>query len=673
MEISGWDRLEPAAMPRFAIRIASKLASNDQTGGRDIRLLMDAKEELRAEAARFSYTLGAVVSAATAVQSTLTKVDSKVGMVGRSQSKVVRKRLAEDLKSELARARDGLYQVQTQTQTLESYRGRCRGCRDSVLNTLNTLLESSAVNASASPLTARGLLAQLRALHACFKGGVWVRKRRKACTDQTGWSQLGVIMGPVVFPECYLDLGRFLVWYDLLDVEDVDHFRAVALTPVLHHEKPYLTHPFVSEGTICLGHGQAPVINCRRAGLVLPVFQTIWSILRECSSTASPYARPSTWRGPDFTCACKRTAPVSSATSCLGCRAQMCAECVKTQMSRADCALCAREDDLKWRPACASCLRTCEACSSQLCDLHMPQCSYCTNSSCLLCQEDKAPSTDDNAYKTCHVCNQCNICPRCTGGTGGRSVTCVTCSENVCFQCSSACSGCRGGPVCGTRVCVTCYNAAPADHTVCGTCRAYVCEDHIENLACEHTCACRGCILRLANGEFSCGACSGSCEGCGEYYFYSEFDDDGYCEDCQTCSCERCDRSFERDELNEDGHCEECRDRCCRRCEEWFPPDDLNGDGHCRECRDRECAGCSGDFAPSDLNVDDRCEDCVLTACSRCGSMVRREDLDDGRCENCEDVACDDCGLTVDPNEIDGDGRCARCAILVGTEEEATS
>jgi hypothetical protein len=655
MQIPGWRRLSPEALRRFAIRAVSTINARPT-----------AAVKLHNEIHR---AFVATRRALEQIQIASAEADSRYGRYHDALCAAIgRSPYQERLRVQARQASDEAHGAAI--NLLESHRR---------LANLTLSLSAPRNDAKTAPVNVRSFLGQLRALEAHFPNGLWVpeSKQYEPDSDKRWW--LGIVTDPIVFFQEQLDLGPFLIYFDVTACATsgssvLSTVYALALRPNPSAFSETTTHPFVRNEHVCLGQGQTTVVNCRQAGLILPAFQTVWEILRKCGRDASPYITPARWYGDtaSVACACGEVMLSSHAPRCRNCRAVVCLTCAENQVAEPRrCATC--EAMGPTNPLlCGSCSKTCRDCGAVGCRSHTPTCAHCGQGHCSQCHPDQVRTHTD-----CAVCHTWTICASCYEDPQVPT-RCPECDHAVCATCVRPCQT----PLCTAYRCATCYE----DHR-CATCRNYICEDHVCEVDCHHT-SCSSCSVAMSANRCLCSRCGGHCQECGEaferrvtdgdncedcsrrecgrcgeYYAVGDLDDDGHCADCGDRLCECCERYFDPDELNNYSYCEECADRPCTRCDRNHRPDDLNNDGHCAACADRPCARCERYFDPDELNNYSYCENCADRECERCGEMRNPDHLNaDDHCEDCADRPCDRCCSDFAPSLLNSDDHCAACA-----------
>lgn len=201
-------------------------------------------------------------------------------------------------------------------------------------------------------------------------------------------------------------------------------------------------------------------------------------------------------------------------TTCEGCGAKRCVNCVQT------CNAC-------YKPLCEAChtVYKCESCDSVCCSNHNFRCELCSSDnnkfvcmkrctftceicfakSSALCSEDKH-ATLSHCVITCphqictgciEKCDKCHVeqCQLCNKGS--RLFKCDFCSSVLCFKCSNFCFSCYS-TYCEMHQCVECRKEMPLCYSCfikenkifCLNCEANLneCEDCLKLLICSNKC-----------------------------------------------------------------------------------------------------------------------------------------------------------------------------------------
>lgn len=207
--------------------------------------------------------------------------------------------------------------------------------------------------------TLRLIIEELHQLEDEF-GDDAVKLRLKADQD----IRVIVTTEPITLKE--LQLGPFAIELHvsrLSERADSGCFEIIALEPRPASTNSEVTHPHVSEGSLCAGDAGLPISQALRQGRIADSFVLVRSVLRTYNA-ASPYVSIDDWEG------------------------QCCSDCGSSY----------RDDDLY----------TCERCDSRVCDSCLATCGVCDRSACQGCLElDRVAQV--RCCSNCHsLCQNCH-------------------------------------------------------------------------------------------------------------------------------------------------------------------------------------------------------------------------------------------------------------------------
>jgi len=173
---------------------------------------------------------------------------------------------------------------------------------------------------------------------------------------------------PISLEDVYLgDFEIRLCWNRLHKNADSLCFEIVALDPHPANEKPGVTHPHVSDRTLCAGDAAVPIKHALEQGRIADAFCLVRSVLLNYNCH-SPYVPLADWGGQFcFNCSCSLDG--DDAFFCGGCNHDLCSDCADRCRS-CGCTYC---DECQERcPACSEsccpgCLTACAACQVRHC------------------------------------------------------------------------------------------------------------------------------------------------------------------------------------------------------------------------------------------------------------------------------------------------------------------
>ncbi len=230
------------------------------------------------------------------------------------------------------------------------------------------------------------LLEELQALSAEFDDAEF----------KAGENALSVVTEPVTLEDVYL--GPFRIVLDLQRLGEC-HSRAsyyvVALEPHPASKDEAITHPHVSNETLCEGDGAAAIRAALEEGRLSDFFILVRSILTTYNPD-SPYVALSDWDG--VSCYdCGYVMDSESSYHCSHCDNAVCDGCsrVCTDCGEIVCAECACQCEVCDRSLCPNCAKTkCNECGSVCCE------SCITDGLCVSCQQERENEDEEQEHDT---------------------------------------------------------------------------------------------------------------------------------------------------------------------------------------------------------------------------------------------------------------------------------
>ena len=173
-----------------------------------------------------------------------------------------------------------------------------------------------------------------------------------------------------------VDFGRFEIRLNLATPRE---YRVVALDPNPAATKPHVTHPHVSDESLCEGDGSNAIRLALAGGRLLDFFMLVSRILGTYSR-GQAYVEIDAWHG----------------ATCNDCGVEM------------------DDEDSRWcdrcsESICCDCTNYCAACENSICNGCDSPCSACGSSCCRACAEN----CDQCQKTTCSGCLQEGLCPQC--------------------------------------------------------------------------------------------------------------------------------------------------------------------------------------------------------------------------------------------------------------------
>jgi hypothetical protein len=190
--------------------------------------------------------------------------------------------------------------------------------------------------------------------------------------------EICVTTEPVILEGIYF--GPFEILLDLRCIGDQSPYRVVAVEPNRSSTNENVTHPHVSDETLCEGDGRTAIRAALAAGRLYDFFVLVHQILNTYAR-GEAYVELSDWDGVP----CKDCGSLTNEdnlVSCRSCEDTLCLDCAVT------CQVCGDDQ-------CAGCTSTCAVCDSYVCDSCLARCAKCQSLACSDCLVDG-------------VCTQCH-------------------------------------------------------------------------------------------------------------------------------------------------------------------------------------------------------------------------------------------------------------------------
>jgi len=210
----------------------------------------------------------------------------------------------------------------------------------------------------------RDLLQDLRQLEDEF-GGVKYKPQDKT---------VSVTTDPITLED--VALGPFEIILHLQTLADAQRgatYEVLALNPNPAASNDAVTHPHVSDGSMCPGDGGAAIQAALRSGRICDFFVMVRSVLTHYNP-GSPFVRLEDWHG--VSCYdCGYVMDPDDSRWCRSCENDFCSDCASY------CICCDQT-------TCNGCLEECAACAEQACKACMSECPDCGRRLCRLCLDD---------------------------------------------------------------------------------------------------------------------------------------------------------------------------------------------------------------------------------------------------------------------------------------------
>ncbi len=171
-------------------------------------------------------------------------------------------------------------------------------------------------------------------------------------------------------------------------------YRVIALEPNPAGGNDSVTHPHVSDETLCEGEGHVAIRNAIEQGRICDFFTLITNILKTYNSS-SPYVSLDDWGGRScYDCGC--TIFEDDSYYCETCDREYCSHC-STYCRSCDttvCLGCSSECQGCNEPVCKGCIHTCKECEEMFCENCINE-----NGLCESCEAERKDNEDECSEK----------------------------------------------------------------------------------------------------------------------------------------------------------------------------------------------------------------------------------------------------------------------------------
>jgi hypothetical protein len=188
---------------------------------------------------------------------------------------------------------------------------------------------------------------------------------------------LAVTTDPVILDG--IDLGRFQIRLDYQRLYEAQPYTVVALEPNPATSNSSITHPHVSDDTVCEGDGRRAIQAAVSQGRLLDFF-TLVSQLLQTYTPGRAYVELESWNG----------------ITCHDCGSIM------DEDDRFHCSRCEEA-------VCGDCGTVCSACEQFYCNGCSSTCQCCDNSTCVYCLD----SCRNCGLRVCSECLNQGLCEHC--------------------------------------------------------------------------------------------------------------------------------------------------------------------------------------------------------------------------------------------------------------------
>ena len=200
---------------------------------------------------------------------------------------------------------------------------------------------------------------------------------------------LSVVTEDIVLED--IRLGAFEVRLDIsmLNRLPADKpYRIVALDPHPAASNSSVTHPHVSDESLCAGDASAAIVTTLSTGRICDFFTLVRSVLTNYNPN-SPYVSLDRWEGT--ACQdCGYTMDSDDTYYCTSCDRDYCGECISSCHGCQDstCRGCLEECSVCGESYCCSCMTRCPVCRQRLC-------GTCLDDMACSCHEEDQEETDN--------------------------------------------------------------------------------------------------------------------------------------------------------------------------------------------------------------------------------------------------------------------------------------
>lgn len=247
---------------------------------------------------------------------------------------------------------------------------------------LSTLRQRLAQRSTHDRTTMRTSYEELRALEDEYGGVEFDLDERWLAVATPAITLEGVYLGPFEIRLCWARSWTL----------DSAAYRIIALEPHPAECREGVTHPHVSDETLCEGDGRPAIRQALAQGRLFDFFTLVTRILQTYNSE-SPYVELALWRGATC-CDCGALVDDDDCSVCEKCGAAVCRECGR---------LCPTCDE----SFCYDCISSCPSCEASVCDRCLAACRTCRarvcttclheNEECTHCHEQHQTEIEDNA------------------------------------------------------------------------------------------------------------------------------------------------------------------------------------------------------------------------------------------------------------------------------------
>jgi hypothetical protein len=187
----------------------------------------------------------------------------------------------------------------------------------------------------------------------------------------------------------HVPLGAFAIRLELAGLPDEARYEIVALAPHPAASNSDVTHPHVSDGTLCEGTGHRALARALAELRLSDFFRIVAQILRTYNPV-SPYVALEQWSGRSCD-KCGDTVHPDDCSRCENCESELCSDCASS------CEVCGQTHCSSCLDACPECARSaCADCWSPCVKCRTEYCSHCLEGeNCAQCQEHTTEDTAD--------------------------------------------------------------------------------------------------------------------------------------------------------------------------------------------------------------------------------------------------------------------------------------
>jgi len=209
---------------------------------------------------------------------------------------------------------------------------------------------------------------------------------------------LVVVTDDITLEEVYL--GPFEIHLHIPSLADMRYnlmYRIVARDPQPAASNSSVTHPHVTDESLCAGDASAAIHAALATGRICDFFVLVRSVLTTYNP-GSPYIPLDSWFGVNCY-DCGTSMDSEDTCWCRACEQDFCSDCVSCchQCDETTCLGCIRDCSVCGDSTCLNCIDSCPVCEEPVCHSCLTKCPDCERQLCRLClEEEQCPCIQEN-------------------------------------------------------------------------------------------------------------------------------------------------------------------------------------------------------------------------------------------------------------------------------------